>query len=119
MPFLRFYNFRLKYLLAGVVALFLVGCSSEDGGSGVSSLSWVAPSVREDNTALSLSEIAGYRIYYGVESGNYKNIIDIGDGSATQAQISGVPSGIYYAVMTTIDADGRESLISEEVIVYL
>ena len=116
MFFLRFYNFsHLKYLLALSVVLFLVACSGGDGGSVVRSsptLSWVAPSEREDGTGLGLSEIASFRIYYGTESGNYSETISIDDHSATQVKIAGIPSGTYYAVMTTVDTDGRESLFS-------
>ncbi len=118
MSFLRIYSFsRLSYLFALILVLPLVGCSGGDGG--VAALSWIAPSEREDNTALSLSEIAGFRIYYGTESGSYQDNFDVNDGSATQAQLLGVPAGTYYVVVTTIDADGRESLFSEEVVVTL
>ncbi len=111
MSFLRFYNIsRLGYLLVCALVLPLVACSGGDGGAAV--LSWVAPSEREDATVLSLSEIAGYRIYYGVESGIYQDPIVINDHTATQAQLSGISSGAYFVVMTTVDVDGRESLWS-------
>ena len=113
MPYLRFYNFsRLNYLLVLIVVLFLVACSGGDGGSSSSGLGWVAPSEREDGTGLSPSEIAGFRIHYGTESGNYSNTIDIDDHTATQAMLADVPSGTYFVVMTTVDTEGRESLFS-------
>ena len=118
MSHLRFYAFsHLNYLLAFILVLPLVACSGGDGGtsgtSGTSpALSWVAPSEREDGTGLGLSEIAGFRIYYGTESGNYSDTISIDDHSATQVILAGIPSGTYYAVMTTVDADGRESSFS-------
>lgn len=134
MPCLHFYDYsRLKCLLTLVLIFSLVACSGGDGGTGYSSgsnsnpngsvtalsLAWVAPSERVDNTGLSLSEIAGYRIYYGTEAGNYENQFVVNDGSAEQAQIVGVPSGAYYLVMTTIDMDGRESPYSSEVVVTI
>ena len=106
---------RLGYLLVCALVLPLVACSGGDGGAaggaadGTAVLSWVAPSEREDSTALSLSEIVGYRIYYGVEPGIYQDRVVINDPAATQAQITGIPSGNYFAVITTIDTDGRES----------
>lgn len=118
MFFLRFYNFsHLNYLLALSVVLFLVACSGGDGGSSSSSsssqtLSWVAPSEREDGTGLGLSEIASFRIYYGTEPGIYSETISIDDHSVTQMKFAGIPSGTYYAVMTTVDTDGRESSFS-------
>ena len=123
MSFLRIYKFsRSIYLLALILIFPLMSCSGGDGGdlgSDLASpkLSWAAPSEREDNSGLSLSEIAGYRIYYGTESGNYQSQIDVNDGSAVDAQISGLPSGKYYIALTTVDVDGRESAYSSEVIV--
>ena len=135
MPCLHIYNFsRLKCLLTLVLIFSLVACSGGAGGDGSAgdfsglisnpsgsnaalNLTWTAPSERADNTGLSLSEIAGYRIYYGIETGNYPNQFVVNDGSAEQAQIEDVPpSGVYYLVMTTIDTDGRESSYSSEVV---
>lgn len=115
MSILRFCNFSyLIYLFALSLMFPLVGCSGGDGGASGSSpaLSWVAPSEREDGTALSLSEIASFRIYYGTESGSYSDTISIDDPSATQTVFVGVPSGSYFAVMTSIDIYGRESSFS-------
>ena len=126
MFYLRFYNIsRSNYLLALILVLPLVACSGGDGGiSGTDStgstalnLSWVAPSEREDNSALALSEIASYCIYYGTESGNYQNKLDVNDSSAVQAQLSGIPPGTYYVSITTVDTEGRESSFSTEVVV--
>ncbi len=119
MSHLRFYDFsHLSYLLAFILVLPLVACSGGDGGSSGSSdsslaLSWVAPSEREDGTGLGLSEIASFRVYYGTESGNYSDTISIDDHSATQVVFTGIPSGTYYAVITTVDTDGRESSFSD------
>ena len=118
MFFLRFNNIsRLSYFLALILVLPLVACSGGDGGDGglgssAPTLSWVAPSEREDDTALSLSEIGSYRIYYGVETGNYQVRIEINDPTATQAQVTEIPPGTYFAVVTTVDSEGRESIWS-------
>jgi len=66
---------------------------------------------------LALSEIAGYRIYYGTVPGVYQSQIDINDQTVDQAQIVDIPLGTYYVVMTTIDAEGRESGYSSELAV--
>ena len=130
MSFLRSYAFsRLNYLFTLMLVLPLVACSGGDGGLGATSdvtsdvsnnalnLSWVAPSEREDGAGLSLSEIAGFRIYYGVTSGDYSNTIDVDDHTATQAVLAGIPSGTYYVAVTVVDVDGRESLYSDEVVI--
>ena len=111
---------RLNYLLTLILVLPLLACSGGDGGLAVTSsqavnLTWVAPSEREDGTGLSLSEITGFRIYYGAQSGDYSNTIDIDDHTATQTVLAGIPSGTYFVAVTAVDVDGRESQHSEEV----
>ena len=69
----------------------------------------------EDLTPLSLSDINGYRIYYGASAGNYPNSADVTDGTATSVTVTGVPVGTYYLVMTTYDVAGRESRYSSAV----
>ena len=78
-------------------------------------LSWVAPAEREDNTPIALSEIAGYKIYYGSTQGQYPNSITISDSSATGHTFQSFTTGTYYFVVTTIDTEGRESQYSSEV----
>ena len=121
MFFLHFYNFsRLRYLLALTLVLPLVACSGGDGGLSSSSsakLSWVAPSAREDNSVLVLSDIAGFRVYYGTNSGDYSDTVEINDHTATQAVLAGLSSGTYFVVVTAVDTDGRESIYSDEVVI--
>jgi len=78
-------------------------------------LSWIAPSTRENAVPLSLSEIAGYKIYFGTRQGTYNNTIDVNDSTAVSYVLSGLTTGIYYIVLTTFDTDGRESQYSVEV----
>ena len=80
------------------------------------SLSWVAPVEREDNAPISLSEIAGYKIYYGSAQGLYPDSVTVNDGSAVDYIFQNFAAGTYYFVVTTIDTAGRESGYSTEVI---
>jgi hypothetical protein len=88
--------------------------STEPVVTGSVNLSWTAPSQREDGKALSLGEIKGFRIYYGVSPGEYPIQIDI-DGGNTNENTLNMATGTYYFVLTTIDMDGRESGYSEMV----
>ena len=101
-------------LLTFLLSLFLSACSG-GGGDATAGFSWSAPTEREDGSALALSDIAGYRIYYGLESGIYTGKIDINNHTTTQAQLSSLPSDKYFVVITTIDTGGRESVFSSEV----
>jgi hypothetical protein len=120
-----------KILTVFFLAYLMSACNSEesyglDGSSGTAgggvvqgaaiSLSWIAPSERVDGTPIAMSEIAGYRVYYGVSQGDYSEKVDIADSSTMQVTLNNVPSGTYYIVVTTFDTDGRESWYSEEVV---
>ena len=73
------------------------------------SLSWTAPAEREDDQPMLLSDIAGYKVYYGTTQGNYNDSVNINDGTATGHTFKDFASGTYYFVVTTYDVDGRES----------
>jgi len=78
-------------------------------------ISWTAPSEREDNTSLSLSEIVGYKIYYGTSQGQYSSNITVNDGTAVNYTFQNFNTDTYYFVITTLDSDGRESQYSTEI----
>ncbi|MDX1698308.1 MAG: fibronectin type III domain-containing protein [Thiohalobacterales bacterium] len=79
------------------------------------SLQWTAPVSRTDGSPISLSDINGYRVYYGNARGYYPNRINITSGSATSAIIENLAPGTYFVVMTTYDNTGLESRYSVEV----
>src|SRR4051812_31768310 len=59
-------------------------------------------------------DLAGYRFYYGGESGNYTNIVDI--KNATTNSVSGlVEGGTYFFAVTAYNTLGLESDFSNEV----
>jgi len=82
-------------------------------------LSWVAPAEREDNSALPLSAIAGYKVYFGTTQGQYSHSVSISDGSATGYTFNDFAAATYYVVVTTIDTEGRESQYSSEVTIVI
>jgi NedA-like, galactose-binding domain/Putative Ig domain len=83
--------------------------------TGSMSLQWTAPVTRSDGTPLSLSDIDGYRIYYGASAGNYPNRIDVADSTAQSVTVTDMPVGTQYVVMTTYDVNGLESAYSSMV----
>lgn len=84
---------------------------------GTASLSWRPPAERVDGESLPLTEIAGYRIYYGTRSGQYKyRVPPIDDAYTTSVTIEDLPVGTYYFVMTTVDVNGLESGYSGEAV---
>lgn len=101
---------------------FSLSCSGT-GGSAVAmisvsisdtvSLNWQAPTQNTDGTAL--TDLSGYRIYYGLRSGAYTDSVLVG-AAATTSHALQLESGEYYFAMTALDADGNESGYSNEVI---
>ena len=74
---------------------------------GSATLSWVAPTQREDGTAL--VNLAGYRIKYGTSSGSFPNQVQISNPGITSCVIENLPAGTYYFVATAYDSNGNES----------
>ncbi len=75
-------------------------------------LSWLSPVSREDSTALTMSEISGYRIYYGTDPTNLAVLAVITDNSVTQYTTAPLDANTYYFAVTTYDIDGTESAFS-------
>lgn len=63
-------------------------------------------------------DLAGYRIYYGLRSGDYLHVIDVGNN--TSWLINDLTSGnTYFFAVTAYDKSGNESDFSEEVSIHL
>lgn len=58
--------------------------------------------------------VAGYRLYYGLESGNYINSIDV--GNVTHYALRDLIIGVtYFSAVTAYNECGLESLFSNEI----
>jgi hypothetical protein len=101
---------------------FTLSCSGAGGNlvemltvSAVSAvtLNWQAPTENVDGSAL--TDLAGFRIYYGSGSRDYSDMVDVVDTSAVTETLNLI-SGDYYVAMTALDQDGNESAYSNEVL---
>ena len=95
-----------KMLLFTFLALttipLLTGCGGAGGGvgaarTGIVSLTWESPTINADATTL--TDLAGYRVYFGETPLTYSNSVMI-FGTSTTASIGNVPYNrtIYFAV---------------------
>jgi hypothetical protein len=58
--------------------------------------------------------VAGYRLYEGLASKTYTNVIDV--GNSTTASISGLETGVtYFFAVAAYDAQGLEGALSAEI----
>ena len=83
-----------------------------DVGLGSITLNWTPPTQNEDGSAL--SDLAGYRIYYGKSSGNYTNQIVIDTPGISTYVIDNLVPATYFVVATSVNSAGVESRYSNE-----
>ncbi|HEB54745.1 MAG TPA: hypothetical protein ENI98_00285 [Gammaproteobacteria bacterium] len=80
--------------------------------NGSVTLSWMPPTENTDNTAL--SDLAGFKIFYGTTPGVYPNSIDIKNPSISSYIIDNLPSNTYYFVIAAYNSAGISSAYSNE-----
>ncbi len=83
-----------------------------NAAGGFALLSWTPPTQRTNGTAL--TNLAGYRIKYGTQSGTYTTTLPLNTPAATTYTVNNLPPATYFFVMTAVDADGLESANSNQ-----
>ncbi len=78
---------------------------------GTVTLQWTPPLTTEDGSAL--TDLAGYRIYYGKEEGDYPYVIEIDTPGLSTYVVENLLPRTYYFVATSIRANGAESKFTE------
>ena len=74
------------------------------------SLAWNAPTTYEDGTPI--TDLAGFKVYYGTSSGVYSTVIDV--QNVTSYTTPTLAPGTYYFAVTCYDSCGSESVFSNE-----
>lgn len=82
-------------------------------GGGTITLSWTPPTQNEDGSAL--TDLAGYKIYYGRGPGEYANEIEIDNASINTYVIDNLTQARYYLAATALNSAGGESNFAGEV----
>jgi hypothetical protein len=70
-------------------------------------LAWDAPTTNEDGTPL--TDLAGYKLYWGLAPGNYTNTQDVGNVTQYTLDIGPVEDARVYFNVTAYDDKGNES----------
>jgi|SRR5688572_11788603 len=76
-------------------------------------IGWQVPTENDDGTPL--TDLAGFRLYYGNAAQNYVGTIAIDNANMSQHVVENLPAGTYYFAVTAINAAGTESAYSTEV----
>lgn len=84
----------------------------EEAAVGSITISWTAPMQNDDGSPL--TNLAGYRFYYGTASGEYSETIEVDSPGITSYVIENLAHGRYYLVMTSVNAADVESEYSSE-----
>lgn len=76
--------------------------------TGSATLSWVAPTQNSDGS--SLTNLAGYNIYYGTDPSALTQTIQVTNASALSYVVGGLATGTtWYFAVTSYTAAGEES----------
>jgi hypothetical protein len=75
--------------------------------TGTATVGWTAPTENSNGTAL--TNLAGFRIYYGTDSSSLSEMVQVSNASATGYTVTGLASGTWYFAVTSYTSDGAES----------
>lgn len=98
---------------AGNSSTDTISVNRESNSPGSVTLSWVAPTERADGTPL--TELAGYRVYYGRMSETYDYEIEVSNPGLVTYVVENLVPGDWYFVVAAFDSEGLESEPSNEV----
>jgi len=99
---------------AGAKASRSIVVNRESAQPGSAALSWAAPTERTDGSLL--TDLAGYKIFYGRMPGIYDYQIDINNPGVLTYVVENLVSGNWYFALTAYDSKGLESDRSNEVL---
>jgi hypothetical protein len=82
-------------------------------GSESFTVSWIPPTENEDGSPL--TDLAGYRIYYGMLPGEYTETVELDSAAGmTSHLLNNLAPGRYFLVMTSVNSQAMESRHSSE-----
>ena len=84
--------------------------STVSGGSRAATLSWEAPTSNTNGTAL--TDLVGYRIYYGSNPEDLKQSVQIGSIGLQTYVIDNLEPGTWYFAVMALASNGAESALS-------
>ena len=114
-------QWRPHFVLTLLLAVIICACGGggdrsvtvNQFGLGSATLSWTPPTQNTDGSPL--TDLSGYKIYYGNESGNYQTSIQIDNPGIAIYVVEYLTPNTYYFVLTAINSNGVESRFSNEV----
>lgn len=114
-------------LLGALAAALLVGCHEDPTGlsttpatglglptgTGTATLAWEAPTTNTDGQPL--TDLAGYRIYYGTDANNLTASVQLGSIGLQTYVVDDLGAGTWYFAVKAYTSAGAESSLSQVV----
>lgn len=81
-----------------------------DVQTGSATLRWTAPTLNEDGTPL--TNLRGYRVYYGTSSSNLSQMVEIANATVTTAVVENLSAATWYFAVRAYNTSNVESSLS-------
>lgn len=91
---------------ASLPAFAITASASTTSSSGSVTLTWMPPTVNTDGS--SLTNLSGYRIYYGTSASALTSVIQVSVGFSSY-MVSNLSRGTWYFALSSINSSGVES----------
>ena len=75
--------------------------------NGTATISWIPPTQNTDGSAL--TDLAGYRIYYGTDPNDLSQIVELSNPGLTSYMVQNLSPATWYFAMRSFRADDTES----------
>lgn len=95
------------------LAAFSISVSAASSASGRATLSWTPPTRNTNGT--SLTDLAGYRIYYGTNSSALSKSITVSNASVSTYVVEDLTAATWYFAVKAYNTAGAESALSNQV----
>jgi hypothetical protein len=89
---------------------FSIEVLAQGAATGAVTLHWSAPTMNEDGSPL--TDLAGYRIYWRINSVEFRNSVSIDNPGITSYVVDNLSSGTYEFAATSFNTAGIESQFS-------
>jgi hypothetical protein len=89
------------------LAGFSIAVQAVQVGTGSATIAWTPPTSNTDNSPL--TNLAGYRIYYGTSSGNLTQVLNLPNPGISSGVVENLAAGTWYFAVTSYNASNVES----------
>lgn len=106
-------NVRISVSDGTDTASLKFGVEVTSSALGSVSLSWAAPTLNEDGTTL--TDLAGYKIYYGTNANDLNTMIRIDNSSVLTYLIDNLAPNTYFFAAAAFNSSGVDSELSGQI----